>query len=181
MNREFAEVGLSPVDRERRAAMRGEMIDAFVALHRSRRIHRRVAGAVAGFTLMAGSAWVGAWLTGRPVVSPAPSLTDAVPLIETIETAATGNAIEFAFVTDSDASLVRYVDGSSSMVQTIDNATLIETLAEMNRPAGLIEMGGTVRLTRNVVDDDGSAQPAGRGSRLDSPLGPGDALALAGV
>ncbi|GEM_PF-2104401 len=181
MNHDTAEVNLSLAGQKRRAAMRGEMIDAFVALHRTRRMQRRVAGSLVALALMVGSAWVGGRLAGRPGSTPGTSGSSTALLVETIDTAASGRAIEFAYVTASDTSLVTYVDGSSSAVQTIDNATLIETLAEMNRPAGLIEMGGTVRLTRNVVDGDGSEQPSGRGSRLDPPLGSGDALARAGV
>jgi hypothetical protein len=183
MNHELTDSDLSAVGRRRRDAMRDELLTAFVTLHQARRTRRRVAASAALVAIIASAGWVGARYAGRvePAGAPGDIVASNVLLVEIIETATTGRSINFATLVEGSSSLVIDVDDSSSLVQMLGDDALVETLEQMERPAGLIEMGGTVRLTRNVVDDDSTEPVPGRGSGLGHPLVPGNSTPATGV
>jgi len=173
MTRESIDSVLSPGGLQRRDAMRGAMIGAFANLHRARRRRRRASAALALVVLLTGGAWLAAqFTTAAPgthhVASEGAVAGAAVSLVEIIEGPAGSRAVEFALVAEG-ASLVTDVAPGASFVEVIDDDRLVETLAEMNRPAGLIAVGGTVRLTRAVTDEPTEQTPPGGGSHLDRP------------
>lgn len=176
MNPEALESGLSPSGLDRCAAMRAAMLDAFTAMHRARRRRRRASALAAALLLLGASAWLATHLLARPgsvgEVAGAGSLAPAArSLVQVVDGPVATVVVEFALVVDGGDSLVRKVDSAVSFVEVIGNDELVRTLAEMDRPAGLIAVGGRVRLTSPVVADGGEA-PDGGGSRLDHPRAP---------
>jgi len=182
MNHETTESPLSLAGLQRRDAMRGELLGAFAAMTRARVVRRRAALG-AGVALVAvGAVWAGARLA-IPSATPATPASGflAFSLVETIETPANTDAIDFAYVSAERSHHVAYVPSGFSLVQIINDSELVETLAQMNRPAGLIGIGSTVRLTRDVADDAGGESSPGRGSNLTRPLLPGNTPPATGV
>lgn len=176
MNPEALESGLSPAGLDRCAAMRAAMLDAFTAMHRARRRRRRASALAAALLLIGASAWLATHLSARTgsvgevagAGRPSPA---AGSLVEVVDGPVAATVVEFALVAEGGDSLVREVDSAASFVEIIGNDELVRTLAEMNRPAGLIAVGSRVRLTSPVVEDGGST-PDGGGSRLDHPRAP---------
>ncbi len=182
MNHETTESTLSLAGLQRRDAMRGELLADFAAMTRARVVRRRAALG-AGVALVAvGAVWAGARLV-VPIATPATPGSGflAASLVETIETPANTNAIDFAYVSAERSHLVACVLPGASLVRIIDDSELVETLAQMNRPAGLIEIDHTIRLTRDVADDAGGESSPGRGSNLGRPLLPGNRPPATGV
>ncbi len=157
---------LSPQAAQRRDVMREELMDAFATMHRKRRLQRRVAAPAAVLAIALAAAWA-----LRPTHSPSIApVAAAGPMVEVIEIAATGRAVDFEWVAPRHAPLVAIVESLQSqppLVQVIDDDQLVQTLAQMDRPAGLIEIGGAVRLTRDVLDEGN--RPDDGDSRLDDP------------
>jgi len=182
MNHETTESTLSLAGLKRRDAMRGELLGAFAAVARARIVRRRAALGAGAALVAVGAVWAGARLV-IPIATPATPGSGflAVSLVETIETPANSNAIDFAYVSAESSHLVAYVPPGASLVQIIDDSELVEALAQMNRPAGLIEIGYTVRLTRDVTDDAREDPTPGRGSNRDHPLTPGNTVPATGV
>ncbi|MCC6909488.1 MAG: hypothetical protein IT430_16230 [Phycisphaerales bacterium] len=158
------ELKLSPQAAQRRDAMREELVDAFVSMHRTRRRVRRIAAPAAVLVIAAAATWA---LRPTPSATELPITAAAAPLVEVIDSAASGRTVDFDWVASGHAPLVEIVESHATLVQVIDDEQLVQTLAQMNRPAGLIETGGTVRLTRNVVDEGDSLDD--RDSRLGEP------------
>lgn len=182
MNHDATDTTLSLAGLRRRDAMRGELLDAFAAMTRTRTVQRR-AFVGAGVALVAVAAvWVGGRMI-NPAATPEIHETHAVAvqLVEMITTPANTSAIDFAYVGAANIGIVQYVPPDRNIVEIIDDETLIRTLAQMHRPAGLIEMGNTVRLTRDVVDDAGGDSTPSRGSNLGQPLLPGNTPPATGV
>lgn len=176
MNPEALESALSPAGVDRCAAMRAAMLDAFTAMHRARRRRRRASALAAALLLLGASAWLGARFAARPAsvgeVAGAGSLAPAAgSLVQVVDGPVAPVVVEFALVADGGDSLVRKIDSAASFVEVIGNDELVRTLAEMDRPAGLIAVGGRVRLTCPVVEGGGET-PDGGGSRLDHPRAP---------
>lgn len=182
MNPETRNLTLTPPGAARRDAMREELLDAFCSMHRARRIRRRAVLSAALVILATGTGWVGARLAQRGS-NTAPRQHAAAPsgLVQIIEQAPSGTAVEFAVVQTRSSTLVTYIEQAAPLVELVDDERLLETLAQMERPAGLIEVGGAVRLTHDVVDDEEGGSTPGRGSGLQYPLVPGNARPSAGV
>lgn len=165
MMHESPEQTLSASALTRRQTMRGEMIDAFVRLHRRRRFRRRASTALAVAFLLGASAWVTTRLAERP---PRPTETAAapLPLVEILDRPLSGGAVDLEFIRADRPSLVAIVDAAPPLVEMINDGDLVRLLEEMGRPAGLIEVGGVVRLTREVVDPVPPSAPQGDSGAL---------------
>ncbi len=177
MNHEPQNAGLTSAGIERRAEMRAALLDAFATLHRARRRRRRASAGLALLALFGATAWLAAHLTNPP--APDAAVTRADPqtppmLVEVVDGPVPPAIVEFALVAAAEGSLVRTIDPGPSIVEVISDDQLVQTLAEMNRPAGLIAVGGRVRLTSPVTDGVGEPPP-GDGSRLDHPRVPASA------
>ncbi len=143
MNPEALESDLSPAGLDRCAAMRAAMLEAFTAMHRARRRRRRASALAAALLLLGASAWLATHLSARPgsagEVAGAGSLAPAArSLVQVVDGPVATVVVEFALVVDGGDSLVREVDSAVSFVEVIGNDELVRTLAEMDRPAGLM-------------------------------------------
>lgn len=148
----------------RRDRMLGELVGEMRRVHRRRR-GRRVAMVLLPVGAMAiavlwwrGSALPVALSPGRettafaptpapvPIDSPAPAVSVPVAIITMVRT--TDDAFARSLVTTPP---------HASEAQTINDAELLATLADLNRPAGIVRSGGKAWLTRNVTDATGNS------------------------
>ena len=111
-----------------REAMLEELLAAMAGLHRRRR--RRVAGAALLLLVAIGGVWMAGPLRGRS---------------EQFAVGPGGNHGEPPRTVIPDQK-------RAGLIREIDDAELIEILAEIGRPAGLIRTGSSVRLTEAVTD-----------------------------
>lgn len=156
----------------RRQIMRAELIDAYVLMHRRRRLRRRASAGMVAAVLVGASLWLTAHFGSR---SPHSAETarggDVMPLVEVFDRPLVGRSVDFQIIGADRPSLVATVNGAPSLVETISDGDLVRLLEEMGRPAGLIEVGGVVRLTRDVVGAAPDAAPPS-GSDAGRPLEP---------
>ena len=115
-----------------REAMLEELLVAMAHLHRRRRRRRRVAGAALALLLAVGGVWVAGPLRGghEPFAIGHGGDHEEAPRTDLRDWERTG------------------------LIRQIDDAELIEILAEIDRPAGLIRTGSSIRLTEPVTDAD---------------------------
>lgn len=134
----------------RRDRMLGDLVSRMREVHRARRVRRRVAMVAAPMLLIAAIATIARWPGSRPTTS-----RDGTTVAHG---SAPAPAAIISVVRSSDDSLVRYraePGGESDMIVMTD-AELLDALAGMNRPAGLVRTNGRVHLTRDVIDPDPS-------------------------
>ena len=140
---------LSQTGVQRRADMLGELQGAMRQVHRRRRALRRVvAASCLLLALLAAS--VPFWRPG-----PAPHqvvLEDPAP-------APPAPVVDLIIVHTDPTVLARYTPRPQSRTERLNDDALLAHLASINRPTGLIRMGGEVRLTANVVDPPREEEP----------------------
>jgi len=158
---------LSPAGQSRREAMLARLVDSMGAIHRRRRTRRR---ALVGSALaIAVVAW---WIPAMPTMdevepiqvvsapsTPSRGARDPAPQamrsarIKTVRTRPDLVA-RYQPRTDKPA-LIRHVAASEPVaVEIIGDTLLIEVLAGIDRPAGLVRTEGKVWLTAAVTDAD---------------------------
>ncbi len=121
----------------RREAMRGDLVAAMGRLHTRRRWRRRI-GTSVGVLMLATGAW---FLAGQRPADTSPGLPGPprtaqrshTPVVRVVGTHLTG------------------------FIRSIDDDELVERLAEINRPTGLVRTTGSVWLTEAVVDEGRAA------------------------
>jgi hypothetical protein len=116
------------IDHQRRETMLGELLETMRRHHRRRRVRRGLGAAAVTALVAAGGAWI--------VRAPQPA--------ETVRLA------------EAAAPRVVVVSGShrTGVVRVIDDDGLVERLAEIDRPAGVIRSEGRIWLTSAVADAD---------------------------
>ena len=130
----------------RREAMRGDLVAAMGRLHTRRRWRRRI-GTSVGVLMLGAGAWL---LAGQrpPDTSP-------------------GRPGPAGIAQRSDVLIVRVVgSGRTGLIRSINDDELVERLAEINRPTGLVRTTDSVWLTEAVVDNGRAA--SGRQRTSDS-------------
>jgi len=132
---------LSDAGRVRREAMLGEIVAQMQRLHRRRRVRRTAAASACMVVLL-----IGLSLLAMPARGPAP---DSRMVVEKPEPAP-GVSIEI--VRTDPSVLQRFAARPTSRTVLLDDEALLDELAAMDRPAGLIRSGGRVWLTADVVD-----------------------------
>ena len=164
MNNESTET-LSDAGQARRAAMRGELQSTMRRVHGRRRTTRR--GGMGVLVLMLGAAIVIG--TRQPTVAPLPqpvgpivqnnesdqSILDTPSPRSTIEIVR-GPAATDAYRVTTRSTVSKYITSKQSptLVQRVDDDSLITTLADMGRPTGVVRTAGQVLLTAAVTDDE---------------------------
>ena len=145
----------SLVGAARKETMLGELVQVMQDTRRRRRTRRRVGAAGAttvGLVLLlwiASQAPPGGPTPERIVENLAPHMTDLseIPI---------PSAACIIKIVRNDPNVVgRYrAKPMKSRIERIGDRTLVETLASINRPAGLIQFGDSIRLSAPVTDDE---------------------------
>ena len=144
----------------RKSAMLGELLDDMERVHRRRRAMRRVRSAGGALVILLALVVL---LLPEPATRIEPGDSDGTNRI--VAEAAPRSTVEI--IRTDPGVLDRYAARPATRVRIIDDDELLAELAAMNRPAGLIRMGGEVRLTADVVDP-----PLDRSAPLPSSLPP---------
>ncbi len=155
-------VQLTPDGRARRDAMRADLA-RLVDRRRRRRLAGRTMVGVTAILLLA----VGAvWMIPAAQVTPPDVVVDATPatpsriirvatdgvVVDRLR-ASTGGALARLRVTDAPGALDRWrADPGPSRIVYLSDDGLVDMLARLDRPAGIIRSGGEVHLTAAVVD-----------------------------
>ena len=167
---------LSAMGESRRQAMLGELVESMDTLHRRRRVRRRV-GAGVGF----GAAALALVVLAGPSIfrsvpvrvadfQPSPSSErdglelDDSPRRVVIEIIQTRPEIVAQYVSRLSTPMhVQHVSPRlTSVVEVIGDQELLQRLAQMDRPTGLVRADGKVWLTAPVTDAElESARPVG--------------------
>lgn len=158
-------IALSDAGRRRRDAMRGELQTAMRRVHQRRRAARRTVGVLTVLVIGA--------LAWRSITPPRPpQVVKHAPGINTREVQPvedpTQPSISFARVTTDDRIAGSVEAKPTGLIQRIDDQELLDSLADMGRPTGLIRIGGETRLTSNVSDSpakEGSEAPGQRDAK----------------
>ncbi|MBT8485070.1 MAG: hypothetical protein HKO59_09685 [Phycisphaerales bacterium] len=131
---------------ERKAALLERLVEEMDELHQRRRRRRRiaaacgliVAGTVAATLMPIPSSPTAAVVTAEPEPAPTPDASVPVDAIVRIATDPT--------VTQ------RLRIATPHRITRLDDASLLDTLAQIDRPTGLVRSGGRAWLTNAVVD-----------------------------
>jgi hypothetical protein len=134
---------LSSAGAVRREAILRDATAAMSRLHRRRRAGRRAAA----LALVIAPVAVITALAARPAPT-GPGVTEAI---------AARPAVELITVRSDAGILARYAPAETFTARILDDQMLVETLREIDRPAGVIRMGGRVMVSATVVDP----QPSG--------------------
>jgi hypothetical protein len=142
---------LSPAGQARREAMLDELLEVVKRTQRARRLRRRatVIGGCAGLVLLfVVFTWPGAPGPAPQVANLSTGQPTDVRLVEAPRPPAC-----ITSVVETDVSvLARYRAVPQPVVARMDDRMLVQTLASIGRPAGLIRFGDDVRLSRPVTD-----------------------------
>lgn len=160
---------LSELGAVRRDAMLAELLAEMNAMHRRRR-QRRTAALIAA-PVVAVSAAVIFWLAnsagtgpqrsgrGSELVADAPQRQPSIEPERQPGAAASEHEktsmVGVEYVKTEIGIADRYRAVSAPNVERLDDAALLDTLARLNRPAGLIRSQGRVWLTADVTDQRG--------------------------
>ena len=147
---------LSDAGRARREAMLGELITQMQRLHRRRRVERTAAASACLVALL-----IGLSLLAMPARGPATHL----PRVAETPKPAADASIEI--VRTDPSVLQRFAARTTSRAILLDDEALLDELAAMGRPAGLIRSGDRVWLTADVID-----QPPANGDMSPPPPPP---------
>jgi len=139
---------LTPEGCDRRDAMLDDLVLRMGAIHRGRRARRRtVAGGsvlvlTAAITVLAIAPWRGPGPVPVPVQGqPAVARSGTAPAPPDIRIVSTDPGV-----------LDRYITTPRRYTVEIDDRTLLDELAAIDRPTGLIRTAGRVWLTADVID-----------------------------
>lgn len=145
----FSELSQSGLARRQR--MHDELIEAMTKLHRRRHVRRRtLVAAVLLLPLL-----FGALVLVKPSAAP-PALPTIVEGEPRLPHPQPGDARpSLVQVVHTDPSVIdRYAySASDSTVTWIDDQQLLQELAALGRPAGIVRMNGRAWLTMDVTDD----------------------------
>ena len=150
---------LSPAGQARCASMLGELVSTMERTHRGRRQRRRALAVTASVAVVALAVRVVVWPGSDGTVTP--RFVEAPP-VPSLSVEDEPHVLERYLVTprplvtrmvptDPDV-LGRYRADPRKGYVRLDDDALLEVLASIRRPAGLIRIGDTVRLTAAVTD-----------------------------
>ncbi len=144
---------LSSAGVARREAMLDELNKVMERTHRNRRALRRIAatgGSACLMLLLIRLAFPG---TSNPTDTPriVEDATGAPGVVEPVESAQRRGCVTVIVQTD-ESILERYRAKPTSRTVLMDDRMLVQTLASIDRPAGVIRFGDTIRLTGPVTD-----------------------------
>jgi len=132
---------LTATGRVRREAMLGELLVQMQRLHRRRRSQRTAAASACMVAML-----IGLSLLAMPARRPSAD----TPILADAPTPASKISIE---IVRTDPSILdRFAARPTSRAVLLDDEALLDELAAMGRPTGLIRVGDRVWLTADVVD-----------------------------
>jgi hypothetical protein len=135
---------VSSASLEQREAMLADLLNGMRQLHRRRRIRRKLTTAAIVPAIMLAAIFV---FRGAPTRTPSPPAQ-----IVHVQAAVHQSAVILQVQTDPSL-LDRYRATAKPAATSIDDQLLLATLAQLNRPAGLIQTHERAWLTRPVADD----------------------------
>jgi hypothetical protein len=144
-------IQLSEAGQMRRDAMLGDLLLAMDTHHRRRHTIRRTVSVCGALLLIAGAA---AYIITAAGAN-APITAHSIVATNTQESIAPSPApgMLIARIDTDPTVLDRYRMANASSAIILSDTDLLESLREINRPAGLVRMEGEVWLTASVVDD----------------------------
>ena len=144
---------LSPTGLARREAMLDELCEVVRQTHRTRRRRRRIVGTGGSLCLLMILAWLSASSAFGPDDTDTITRNPTVPspVAEPHEAPVRPRFAIRTVATDPTV-MDRYHAKATGAVVRMDDRMLLDTLASIGRPAGLIRFGGQVRLTSAVTD-----------------------------
>ena len=140
---------LSPAGQDRREAMLDELVEAMERRHSRRRTRRRALTAGTGVFVLFALLWLA--LPGLLAPGDKPQVKDQLDDAR-IPDPITPPRCTVAIVPTDPGILKRYRAEPTGAVVRMDDGLLLQTLASINRPAGLIRMGDRVLLSAPVTD-----------------------------
>ncbi len=144
---------LSPAGQARRQAMLDELVAAMELTHRRRRTRRRLLGGAGCMCLALALVWL-LW-TGASGPSHERQFADQpdAPFSDSPTKEVQRHLAYVSHIVHTDPTVLeRCRARPTGSVLRIDDRTLLAGLASINRPAGLIRIGGQVRLSAPVTD-----------------------------
>jgi len=139
---------LSPQGQARRDAMLGELVGHMSHLRRRRRIRRASLSTAMAFLVCVGVFRLAQFSPTHPSITSRPEVElDARPSVSS-------QATRVVYVATDPDVIRRYRASSQPIVVWVNDAQLIEVLAQMGRPAGLIRFGDRLALSAPVTDDE---------------------------
>jgi hypothetical protein len=139
---------LSSRGRERRDAMLDELRDTMRHLHRARRTRRSAVAITASLAI----------LIGLSVIA-LPNPTIRAPGTTAIIEPGDVPAARITIVHTDPTVLSRYAAGPTPRVRMLDDEALLEELAAIGRPTGLVRAEGRAWLTANVANPPPDDEP----------------------
>ena len=144
---------LSPAGLARREAMFDELVEVMTRTHRARRTRRRMLaiGGCTGLLLLL----IRLSLPVASTPTKAPQIADGPPQRSTgnvIDNSPEHRACVTVLVQTDPAVVERYRARPTGRIVRMDDRMLLETLASIHRPAGLIRFGDRIRLSAAVTD-----------------------------
>jgi hypothetical protein len=126
--------------------MLGELTEAMQTHHRRRRLRRRVASSVGGLAVLALAAVAArGLLQDAPVTRPGSRVAVETP-------AAPKPSCEIRLVRTDPSILDRYRARPTRLVERLDDDGLLDELRRLDRPTGLVRVGGRAYLTASIAD-----------------------------
>ena len=140
----------------RREAMLAELQGGMSRLHRARNARRRAACLAVPAVLLAGLIWL-RWPLQRPPNAPVAARSNPSERPEVAPVEPVGSegfpAIRIVRVFTDSSATDRFRANVGSRASRISDEDLLDTLAAIDRPAGLVRSGDRVWLTRAVADE----------------------------
>ncbi len=138
----------------RRDEMLHDLVGVMERTHRARRMRRRVlaaGGSLCVLVLLIALAIPGGTESPDTRLVVESEASDPVPA--SVTTVVPQRAVVITSIVTTDPSVLdRYRANPSSFVVRMTDKTLLETLASIHRPAGLIRFGGEIRISAPVTD-----------------------------
>ncbi len=147
---EHNEQPLTQAGRARRDAMLDELIPKMRCIHQARSARRTVIASIGAATV----------ILCLSVLNPPRHYQIAKSIVPDgrLYSAQTDEIVQI--VRSNPAVMERFVVDAPSQVEFIDDVSLLETLAAIDRPSGLVRSGGRSWLTANVTDPIRAKQEA---------------------
>jgi len=164
---------IAPSDTNRQQTMRHELISYMSRHHRRQRWSR----SLLGLLFLIGTASVSYFILTTPDAHEFQSPQNSTAVVDTEDTSLSQTTYSIQFVKTGSASLDHYRSTPPATIRWLDDEALLDTLAAIDRPTGLIKRGGTIKLisltnSDQLQEDESSPGSQSRKHRPD----PGNSL-----
>jgi hypothetical protein len=148
-------MNLDPAERELRSRLLPGLLAEVGEVRRRRTARGRGLALAAMVTIALGVTLIARWSIAPPTpsapIATAPPLSAAPPTIETIRTSPAALAA-WSIPTDASALARAATHTDLANLERLDDESLLDLLASIGRPAGIVRTGGKTWLTADVAD-----------------------------